>query len=307
MNTRTKISQRRVNRRASPLLSRTLLCLFASGAVLGIGSSSIAQVRPDAGTILDSTRQPGQPLPQAPSPVLPSSPAAPAALADDAKIAVTKFQIEGAKLFSVTTLEPLVADLVGKSLNLTQLRQAAERITRHYEAAGYFLSRAVLPQQEWREGVVRIRVVEAAYGTVDIKVQQAPSFMAGSGIGLKEQKASAVLAAQGISPGQPVERGQLERGLYLLNELPGIRPATTLNPGTKPRSRYRFALISLRTRASVSASAWTALRNAAPKSDALKSARYRSLTWARFASRLEGSPNSSPARYAASGGPRVSW
>ncbi len=232
MNTRKKNNQRRVNRRASPLLSRTLLCLFAGGAVLGIGSSSIAQVRPDAGTILDSTRQPGQPLPQAPLPVLPSSPGAPAMLADDAKIAVTKFQIEGAKLFSVTTLEPLVADLVGKSLNLTQLRQAAERITRHYEAAGYFLSRAVLPQQEWREGVVRIRVVEAAYGAVDIKVQQAPSFMAGSGIGLKEQKARAVLAVQGISPGQPVERGQLERGLYLLNELPGIRPATTLNPGT---------------------------------------------------------------------------
>ena len=200
--------------------------LFAAGIAQG-------QIRPDAGTILDSTRQPAQPLPQAPKPLLPERSAPQGPPADDAQISVVRFEIEGATVFSVAELQALLADVVGKTVTFAELRAAVERITRHYEASGYFLSRAIIPPQNAADGVIRVRIVDGTYGAVNIKVETQPGL--GSGwFGLKAEKAREILAAQGVVVGAAVRRQQLERGLYLLDELPGVLPSTSLSPGTAP-------------------------------------------------------------------------
>ena len=187
------------------------------------------QPRPDAGTILDSTRQPVQPVPQLPRNVLPKDGATPNAVADSTPVAVKRLEIEGATLIPADQLRALVADLEGKTVTFGDLRAGAERITKQYVAAGYFLSRALIPPQDAKDGVIRIRVVEAKYGNVKVvPSRNAPSFA------LNPDRASALLAAQGAAPGAPVQRANLERGLYLLNDLPGVEADATLVAGATP-------------------------------------------------------------------------
>lgn len=130
-------------------------------------------------------------------------------------------------------LQLLVADLVGKTVSLAQLNGAAERITAEYRKLGYFLSRAVIPPQDARDGTVRIRVVEAVYGQTDtyaLAYDGAP--VEQTGLRLQSARAGQILAAQGVVPGAPVQRGPLERGLLILNDFPGLQTQASLSPGT---------------------------------------------------------------------------
>lgn len=185
--------------------------------------SATAQVRPDAGTILNQDRQPGQVVPQPPRQVLPPTAPPSGPLDGQAQIQVKQVVIEGATLFSETELQGLVADLVGKSVTLAQLRDAAERITLRYQAGGFFLSRAVIPQQDARDGVVRIRVVEAKYG----KVEPTPN----GPVRISNDRVMQILNAQGINSGSMVRREPLERGLMLLNDLPGVQANANMGAG----------------------------------------------------------------------------
>ena len=216
-----------VQRGRPHVFTRVTICAAAM-ATLALSSLAIAQIRPDAGTILDSTRQPAQPVPQAPQKVLPDRTTPQGQPADSERIAVSRFEIEGATLIPVAELQALLADVSGKTVSFGELRAAVERITRRYETAGYFLSRAVLPRQDASSGVIRIRVIEAKYGKVDSKIESPATL----GMGLKQSKVRSVLNAQGVTEGAPVTQKQLERALYLLADLPGISSTGELNPGT---------------------------------------------------------------------------
>ena len=201
----------------------TLMAAAIAG-MLAASMGAQAQVRPDAGTILDQNRQPGQPVPQPPRQVLPPAGATPAAPAgDETPLTIRQIVIEGATRFPPEQLTALLGDLVGKPVTLSQLRAGAERISELYQSQGYFLSRAVIPQQDARDGTLRIRVVEAVYGKVGVSNTGT--------VRLKSAVATNTLAAQGVSAGAPLRREQLERGLMLLGDLPGVQADVSLAPG----------------------------------------------------------------------------
>ena len=190
-----------------------------------------AQVRPDAGSLLESVRPPGQAAPQPPRAVLPAVKQDGAGVVTGAsQIVVRRVLVEHARLVPQAELESLVADLVGKAVSLDELNQAAARITARYVELGYFLSRAVIPPQDTRDGTVRFRVIEAVYGRAETTAPE-PDAMGKSQVRLKKGRADQVLAAQGVTPGAPVQRSPLERGLLLLGELPGIQTQANLSPG----------------------------------------------------------------------------
>ena len=190
------------------------------------------QVRPDAGSLLESVRPPGQAAPQPPRAVLPAArPEGAGAPNGAAQVVVRRVVVDSAKLVSQAELESLVADLVGKTVSLDDLNQAAARITARYVELGYFLSRAVLPLQDSRDGTVRFRVIEAVYG----RAETASAGVDAAGkplVRLNKSRADQVLAAQGVKPGAPVQRAPLERGVLLLGEIPGIQSQANLSPGT---------------------------------------------------------------------------
>jgi hemolysin activation/secretion protein len=142
-----------------------------------------------------------------------------------AKVKVRSFKVTGSSAFSAPVLESLLAGYVGKELDLAGLDEAAGTISQFYRKKGYFVARAYLPVQEVASGNLEIAVVEGRLGAV--------KFNRKGDARLKESVASAVMAGS-AAPGAPINEANIERGLMLLNDLPGIDVKSTLVPGATP-------------------------------------------------------------------------
>jgi hemolysin activation/secretion protein len=173
----------------------------------------------DAGSLL---QQMNPPTPQAPSQDgtgLKVEGQRAADVPDGASFEVSRIAIAGNTLFDTASLHALVADSEGTKLTLSQLVQVAGRITEHYRSRGYPLSRAIVPAQTIRDGVVRIEVIEARYGSVKLD---------------NRSHASTVLLQDTLRPlrsGEPVRQAELDRALLLLADVPGVVVDATLKPG----------------------------------------------------------------------------
>src|ERR1043165_2998285 len=129
-----------------------------------------------AAQAIPSTAAPGrerqQIAPPAPGPqaqptatvTLPST-VAPAG-AESVMLTISRIVITGATVYGEADLAPLYADLVGHEVPLAAVYGPARRITAKYGAAGYVLSRAIVPPQNFgRHGaVVHIQVGEGYTG-----------------------------------------------------------------------------------------------------------------------------------------------
>lgn len=145
-----------------------------------------------------------------------------AADASGLRLQVKAFVIEGNQVFSDQDLQPLLDDLRGRELDLDGLRDAAQRITAHYQRQGYLLARAFLPAQEVDGGVVRIEVMEGRYGRIELSNQSRA----------RDGVLRGPLAA--LDDGAAVNSADLERSLLLLNDLPGVQVKGTLRAGQAP-------------------------------------------------------------------------
>ncbi|HLA36055.1 MAG TPA: ShlB/FhaC/HecB family hemolysin secretion/activation protein [Rhodocyclaceae bacterium] len=183
-------------------------------------------VQPDAGQLMGTLKDPIQTAPQK-SPTLNIQQEARPALnaTSSIKVVVKKFRISGNSAFSEEELAPLLQGLVGKELGLQALDNAASEISKHYRKNGFFVARAYLPAQEIKDGIVEIAVIEGRLGKVVLKRDVAAR--------LSEEKAQQILAAAS-APGQAINEKNLERGLLLLNDLPGVDVKSTLVPGATP-------------------------------------------------------------------------
>lgn len=192
---------------------------MCAGLALAIPVLTLAQTPPDAGSLLRETDRAGT-LPQLRP--LPPPPAAPmAATAKGATVAVAAFRIVGASLVAETELQPLLADLIGKSLTLAELEQAIQRLAEHYRSRGWF-ARVYLPQQEIHNGVVTVAVIEGRLGAIETD---------GSAARRADTEFVRNLVAAGLVLGEPLSADALQRGLLLANDLPGINARGTLEAG----------------------------------------------------------------------------
>jgi len=192
---------------------------------IGASASALAQVPPDAGSIqrdFERGRVPPAP-PRTPAAPLIEQPERPTLKApESARFLVKGFRITRNTAFSEGELLPLLKQFVGKELSLEDLQRAADVITRHYRDRGYFVARAYVPAQEIRDNIVEITVLEGRLDRVSVKP-----------IGETRLRASVVESAlQNSLPSSGLIReDDLERGLLLLNDLPGIDVRSVLQPG----------------------------------------------------------------------------
>ncbi len=180
-----------------------------------------AQTPPDAGRLLqeqERSRLP-QPARTAPLPALQESPRPALQAAPGLRVRVAAFRFSRNSAFSDADLAAMVADLAGKELSLIELGAAADRITAHYRANGYFVARAYLPEQDIRDGVVEITVLEGRLGKLTIDNRS-----------LLDDSALQPYFAN-LSEGSAIAGTSLERGLLLVNNLPGVDVQSTLRPG----------------------------------------------------------------------------
>lgn len=199
-----------------------VLCRVVGSCCLAVLTPASAQQPPDAGSLLREQPKVAQPPVQArPAAAAAAAPAqAPGPVGP--AVTVQAFRIVGSTLFPQAELQARLADLLGQSLDLVQLRQAAARIAAHYQAQGYVV-RAFLPAQEIQAGVVEIQVLEARLG--EVRVEGAPEGLA------PERAAGYVLARQ--QAGDFLRMQALTAATMILDEAPGVAARLTVEPGAR--------------------------------------------------------------------------
>ena len=182
-------------------------------AALLLGAPVQAQVRPDAGSLQRDLEQQPLEVPRA-SPKLPSAPARPAHKGDETqRFTVSALKISGNTAFPAETLLALVrADLVGKTVTLEQVREAAAKITAFYRERGHLVARAYIPAQRIAAGgaEIEIAVLEGTLG--EVKIENRSRLSDGT-----------IARFTGpLQPGAPLTMDTFERPILLLSDQSGV-------------------------------------------------------------------------------------
>src|ERR1043165_2805211 len=141
--------------------------------------------------------------------------------AESLMLTISRIVITGATVYGEADLAPLYADLIGHEVPLAAVYELARRITAKYGAAGYVLSRAIVPPQNFgRHGaVVPLQVIEGYIDNVIWPMEKLARYR-----NFFDDYTARILADR------PTNVRTLERYLLLPNDLPGLKFATTLKP-----------------------------------------------------------------------------
>jgi hemolysin activation/secretion protein len=189
----------------------------------------------DAGRV---TKQVQQALPRSLRPQVKAT-ATPEQTADKAKQAKIHFQfnsviITGNTVFSERELRKIFQPGLGKNIQLSLLQKMVHDITTKYRDSGYILSRAILPPQRIRNGVVRVQIIEGFVSSVTLK----------GDVG----RLQPLLEAYGarIKASKPLKVQTLERYALLANDLPGVNAQSVLTPSKKIPAAADLTLVTTR-------------------------------------------------------------
>jgi hemolysin activation/secretion protein len=120
--------------------------------------------------------------------------------------------VEGATTLSGEVITDAYKPYVGKTVSQADLMAIADAITEQYRAAGYALSRAIVPPQDIKNGRIRVKVIEGHIAELVLKGEGADKF------GIRKLLAR-------ITEERPTQLKTLERQLLLANDTPGVRVA----------------------------------------------------------------------------------
>jgi hemolysin activation/secretion protein len=194
------------------------LLLYVAAALLSPGLLR-AQTAPDAGSVLRQIEQERRaPLPPQSAPLL--MPPAPMRALDGATVTVTTFRFVGNTMLTGQQLAQSVAKFLGHPIGFAELQDAAVAVASAYREAGWVV-RAYLPKQEIVDGSVTIQIIEATLGTVRIEGEARRVSAA--------RLSNIILASQ--DAGAPLNARSLDRGLLLINDLPGVLATGRLGAG----------------------------------------------------------------------------
>ncbi len=137
---------------------------------------------------------------------------------------VTQIVVDDAVTLPKSEIEALTKPLIGKSASLGDLSKVAEAIENAYHDKGYLLTRALVPAQKTKDGVFHIKVIEG---------RVAAAVVTGARPGTKEAIETLAIPLIGQNP---TENATIERTLLLVNDLPGVVAAGTLEPGAADKT-----------------------------------------------------------------------
>lgn len=135
---------------------------------------------------------------------------------------VKRIEIKGNTLIDDETLAPLID--IGEELDMTLgvLTLYANEVTALYNSQGYFLTRAYIPEQEVKDGVVILQVVEGKLGKIEVKGTE------------KLNNEDFVNRLERVTDEGVLREQTLEQVLLELNDLLGVQVSTVLKPGQLP-------------------------------------------------------------------------
>lgn len=173
----------------------------------------------DAGQIRKRFETPEQPLSAPRSGIILVEPSQPPGGAEDLRLMVRSFSVSGSTIYDRTKLVEALSDLTGRSISVSDIYIATQRITTIYGSDGYVLSRAVVPPQELNEAGADVQI-EVVEGYID-QVQW-PAALAS--YRFLHHYADAIAAER------PANIKTIERYMLLANDLPGLQLTSVLKP-----------------------------------------------------------------------------
>jgi len=200
-------------------LSSLAVHITLTGLALGIGLPPAWADGPVRGNPLDSI--PSLPTPghtgQQPTPALQpgGDAAAQRQQAIQARLGQTivprHFNVAGNTVVPLSQIVPLLEPLVGRSMTVSQLMGEVAKITKIYQDQGYLLSFALLQNQDFRDGLVQVTIVEGYVDRVDFQGNAGPA----------QDRLQSL--AKPLLGDKPLTRAKLERVLNLMRQVPGVR------------------------------------------------------------------------------------
>lgn len=140
--------------------------------------------------------------------------------------------LEGNHVYSTRQLAAIYRRQLHKMITIADLFGIVQNITNYYRNNGYIISRAILPPQHVKDGVVRIQIIEGYIGKIDV---------AGEPHG-----ARCLVAAIGrhIKECPPLEISRMEKYMLLENEIPNTDVKAVLSPAQKAVGAADLTLVT---------------------------------------------------------------
>ncbi len=171
-------------------------------------------------------RQPQLPTLESPRFEVPAVPARPLDIDAGDKLAVSRFELEGARDLpefgvAIAELEQLVESkraAYPAGFTVGHLQEVADAVTTYYRERGLILAQATVPVQTVTDDVVRIRILEGNLGRVLIE-------------GNKRYGKKLLRRVFKDSRDRPIHKDEIESALLALNRAPGLTLFGIFQPG----------------------------------------------------------------------------
>jgi hemolysin activation/secretion protein len=150
------------------------------------------------------------------------------AKADDAAqdegetVLVKAITFTGNTVIATETLDSLTEEFKNQDLTWDEIKSIADSVTMAYQELGYILAKAYVPEQEIKDGVLEIRIVEGNVGKLEVKGNKY----------YHERVIKRYFRPQ-MKHGVIRER-MLESALLLTKEIPSVETRVVLKKGEKP-------------------------------------------------------------------------
>lgn len=135
------------------------------------------------------------------------------AISRETQVPVAHLDFRGGTVFELDDLASGMSPMLGQRVTVGELIDAVEAITRRYQDAGYPLSYAYLPDNNFRNGVVTVVVVEGYIARTEIDIDKAS-------VASRVQR-----LAERIVDERPLTRSTFERYTALMERIPGAQLA----------------------------------------------------------------------------------
>lgn len=139
----------------------------------------------------------------------------------------------GNTVYSDEQLQLIFKPYLHHKISLAELMNLVQEVSSKYQKNGYFLSKAILPPQEIKNGIVQVTVVEGFISNVEIQ-------------GINKRLLVQMLKKYGsrIQSIRPIRLADLERYLLLMNDIPGLEIKSVLAPDKKTPLGSDMTLVS---------------------------------------------------------------
>ena len=176
----------------------------------------------DPNRVQDNVARTPEPVPSAPLAIQASPQQAVPEAAAATRFGWREVRIEGASVIPVARLMREWKHAPGEEVSVEDVFRFANAVTRLYAKKGYAISFGVVPEQQIKDGIITIRVVEGFVSRIDFTGAKLPSGLLGRG--------PVADIAERIRQSRPLRNADLERYLLLINDVPGVTARATLSP-----------------------------------------------------------------------------